>query len=484
MSEPAAPIVETAEPAALRWLDRLPVITENSRFRVVWDLVIAALVLITAVVVPFQAAYRHEITLAGSVLIYLIDLFFLVDIVLNFVTSYRRAGVEVTDRRRTARHYLRTMFPVDLIANLPLDALVLALGAGRVVGPSAVSVVLLLRLPRLLRVVRLFVVLNRSQQQTWTNTGALGIIKFLVVAALLIHWVACGWFVIAYMDGFPEDSWVAGQELEQASVRAQYIRALYWSIVTMTTVGYGDISPRREVEYLFAIAVMLLGASLYAFIIGNLASLFSSLDRAKATFWNRIEALELYLRSRGTPRDLAEQVHNYYEYIWARHRGMKADAMLEDLPGPMRLEVLLHLTHELLAKVPLFHHCSPTLRNVLLLSLHAQTYAPGGYIVREGEIGREIFFISRGQVEILSDAGEKDHGTLEDGDYFGVLSLLLGERRTASVKALSYCEVFVLEERRFNEIRKEYPEFREVLKKMSSEKTDRVSQLVMEGIVL
>jgi len=467
----------------LLW-ERLPLVHESSRGRLAWDLWIAVLILTTAVVVPFQVAFRHEISVGGSLLIYLIDLFFLVDIALDFATSYRRAGLEITDRRAMARHYLRTMFTVDLVANLPLDALVLALGMGHDVGPTAVSAVLLLRLPRLLRVVRLFVILRRYQQQSWTNTGALGIVKFLVVAALLIHWVACGWFVIAYLDGFPADSWAASEQLEQATTGTRYLRSLYWSIVTMTTVGYGDISPGRDVEYIFAIAVMLLGASLYAFIIGNLASLFSSLDQAKATFWNRIEALELYLRSRNVPRDLTEQVHNYYEYIWARHRGMKADALLDDLPGPMRLEVLLHVAHELVAKVPLFHHCSHTLRNVLLLSLRAQTYAPGSYIVREGEVGREIFFISRGRMEIITKEGEKADSVLEDGDYFGDLSLLLGERRTASVKALSYCELFVLEERSFNEIRKEYPEFREVLKKMSSEKTDKVSALVMAGIVL
>jgi voltage-gated potassium channel len=50
--------------------------------------------------------------------------------------------------------------------------------------------------------------------------------------------------------------------------------------------------------------VMLLGASIYAFIIGNIASLFVSLDSAKANFWNRIEAVNQYLRSRRTGQKL------------------------------------------------------------------------------------------------------------------------------------------------------------------------------------
>jgi voltage-gated potassium channel len=184
------------------------------------------------------------------------------------------------------------------------------------------------------------------------------------------------------------------------------------------------------------------------------------------------------------PKDLNEQVRNYYEYQWARRRGLKEDALLDDLPVPFRLDILRHLTRELLDTVPLFKYCSPALRNVLLMALKAQTYAPEGYIVREGELGKEIYFISRGEVEITSNEGENNHGTLGDGDYFGDLSLVLREKRTASVRALTYCEIFILTKGEFDRIKSEYPEITGVLKKMSSEKTDKIAALVLKGITL
>ena len=58
----------------------------------------------------------------------------------------------------------------------------------------------------------------------------------------------------------------------------------------------------------------------------------------------------------------------------------------------------------------------PTLRSVLLMALKPQTYSPDVYIAREGERGKEIYFISQGRVEISSDEGRKVHGTMEDGD--------------------------------------------------------------------
>jgi hypothetical protein len=296
--------------------------------------------------------------------------------------------------------------------------------------------------------------------------------------------VACAWFAVPFMEGFPTGSWAVAEGIQNTDRGSQYIRAFYWVIVTMTTVGYGDITPHRNVEYVFTMLVMVLGASMYAFIIGNIASLVSNIDSAKAAFWNRVETVNQYLRSRRIPTEVSAHVNNYYDYVWARYRGMSEGTLLADLPEPIRLEVLFHLTRDLIDRVPLFKDCSPALRNVLLMALEPQIFAPDVYIVREGEIGSGIYFISRGTVEITSRDGQQAHGTLEDGEYFGDLSLLLGERRTASVRSLTYCDAFLLSRLEFERIKREYSEFRDILKKISSEKTDKVAALVLEGIIL
>lgn len=348
----------------------------------------------------------------------------------------------------------------------------------------SISLVLILRMLRLLRIVRLFDIFHRWQGLSWTNSGYLRIIKFFVTVMLIIHWIACAWFFVPFIEKFPEDSWVIISGIKEADPVTQYVRSLYWAIVTMTMVGYGDITPHRNIEYVFTMLVMLIGASTYAFIIGNIASLFSNLDFARANFFHKLEAISQYLRFRQVPHKINTQVRNYYEYLWAHHKGMKEDTLFDDLPVQFRLGILQHLARKLIDKVPLFKFCSPVLRNSLLTALQPQTFAPDVYITREGEIGKEIFFLSRGTVEITSDNGKRKHGKLEDGDYFGDLSLIFGEKRMASVKAITFCEIFVLHRNDFNRIRNEYSEFRDVLKKTSSERKDKISALVMDGVTL
>ena len=177
-------------------------------------------------------------------------------------------------------------------------------------------------------------------------------------------------------------------------------------------------------------------------------------------------------------------MHNYYEYLWERHKGLSEADLLQDLPQSLRLEIMLHLARDVLQKVPLFKHASPVLRNALLAALKPATYAPGNFLVREGEVGKAMVFITSGEVEIVAGEDEDIKGTMGPGDYFGYLSLALKEQCSVSVRAVDYCEVLILDREGFDTVSTECPEFLTVLKRASEERSEQASELLLEGIVL
>lgn len=456
-------------------------VREHSAFRIGWDLLIAILVFVSCALIPWQIVFSTGAPVSGWSLIYWIDLVFLLDIGLNFVTSYRERGVEVRSPRETSRHYARTVFPVDAIANFPWELLALFADERILLGAP---LLLWWRLPRLLRLVRFFVIVRRWEALPRINPGVIRIVRFGVVIMLVAHIAACSWFLTAAAASFPAGNWAEKAGIVGAAPLDQYVRSLYWTITTMTTVGFGDITPARTAEYLVAMIVMLLGASLYAFVVGSIASVLSALNAERTRYRDRLQSLMLYLQQRGVSSELHQRVRGYYDYLWAKHRGVTETELLKDLPQSLQIDIKTQVARNILQHVPLFEFCGPVLRDELLGALKLETFDPGSTVVRDGEIGRDIFFVVDGRLTVRAGEKETAIAQLEAGEYFGYLSVVLNERRTASVIADGYCDLLRLRQEDYNAIMESYPEFRDVLAKAAANKTEKMADLVLEGVVL
>ena len=119
-----------------------------------------------------------------------------------------------------------------------------------------------------------------------------------------------------------------------------------------------------------------------------------------------------------------------------------------------------------------------------MLSLEPLVTQPGGFLVSDGDAADGIYFIARGTLEVVSADGGTVYAKLSAGDYFGDLTLLLGESRSASVRSVGFSEVFRLDAEAYQRIRSTYPDLRDVLIRASQERSSTVNQLVLDGIVL
>jgi glucose-6-phosphate 1-dehydrogenase len=183
---------------------------------------------------------------------------------------------------------------------------------------------------------------------------------------------------------------------------------------------------------------------IYDCMIGD-ATLFSRTDFVEAAWKVAQPLLETWEK---TPLTAAA---SYPAGSW----GPKAafDFMAQD--NRRWLEVIGRGTLE---KVPLFKGCNPVFFQNLAMALRPVSYAPNDLIIKKGDAGHEMFVMCGGQVEVLDGGGAK-LGTLQPGDYFGELSLLFSQPRSASVRALTHCDLFVLDQTDFAKILKVYPEF-------------------------
>ena len=111
------------------------------------------------------------------------------------------------------------------------------------------------------------------------------LVTFMVSALLLVHWLGCGLKYIAMiqdiMAGKDYETWLTREGLEGSSNMEVWLTCIYWSTMTLTTIGYGDIDLTTSVEHVYAVVCMLIGAASFAFVIGNIVDLLESLNGEK-----------------------------------------------------------------------------------------------------------------------------------------------------------------------------------------------------------
>ena len=83
---------------------------------------------------------------------------------------------------------------------------------------------------------------------------------------------------------------------------------------------------------------------------------------------------------------------------------------------------------------------------------------PGDYVFKAGDYGEEMFFVVNGELNTLTHKEDRKLTTLKAGDFFGEIALFKNKNRTATVKAISYCDVYVLDKKAFDKVLSRYPE--------------------------
>lgn len=391
-----------------------------------WDLAVLAATVFLAIVMPVEAVFAN------------------LDAAWLIAASAVVSGLLATDIRRRMRSepdYVNRWFTVDLLAAIPFDLLAELPGVES--GPAA-PWLRYLALLRVMRIARVFVLQREWRLRTSFNPAVLRLGFFAFWIALLAHWIACGWIAIDGFESGPADL-------------PPYQSALYWTITTLTTVGYGDIVPSGQGQTAYTMVTMALGAAMYGYIIGNVASLLANIDVVRARHLGRIETINNFMRDRAVPRDLQARVRDYYNYRWESRMSQQSE-MLADLPKPLRVDIALHLNRNILRKVPIFESASEDFLRQLVLQLEPMVFVPGQALMRRGEVGRELFFINKGNVEVLGSDDVAAIAILSDGDFVGEMALLDSLPRANTVRALDYCNVYALDRSAFEHALAEFPE--------------------------
>ncbi|KAI4832227.1 hypothetical protein KUCAC02_015201 [Chaenocephalus aceratus] len=315
-----------------------------------------------------QAEQRH---LAGGDSI--VDVIFLVDIVLNFHTTFVGPAGEG----------ISSLF-------------------------SSLKVVRLLRLGRVAR-----------KLDHYIEYGAAVLVLLVCVFGLAAHWLACIWYSIGDYEVIDEDtnsvrmdSWLfllgetvgtpyrfnasgSGRWEGGPSKDSVYITSLYFTMTSLTSIGFGNIAPNTDGEKIFAVAMMMIGSLLYATIFGNVTTIFQQMYANTNRYHEMLNSVSL--------KASAERLMDYIVSTWSMSRGIDTEKVLQICPKDMRADICVHLNRKVFKEHPAFRLASDGCLRALAMEFQTVHSAPGDLIFHAGESVDTLCFVVSGSLEVIQD---------------------------------------------------------------------------------
>lgn len=312
--------------------------SHDHRYRVLWDMFVSCFIIYSIISIPFYIGF--EITLTNPILAVevLITVVFSLDILINFNTSYIDRDTEkvVVRRRHIALHYLQTWFFLDFFSTFPFDLLIHSMQEH---ATSALAAIRLVRVFRLIRVVKLYDKLTQSK--FWRNNSPISPAVFSLGLLMLqifyvTHLFACFWHYIGTVEennkvsddathrdnqnslyNFPTNWRETFHFLDHESTIGQrYVACLYYVLITMATIGYGDIYPTNDLERLFGIVTILTGVIVLSALVNRVTSVLNTINPLSSAYEQQMKQLKQGLLYVKLPLHLRKQAKVRFAFLF------------------------------------------------------------------------------------------------------------------------------------------------------------------------
>ena len=257
----------------------------------------------------------------------------------------------------------------------------------------------------------------------------------------------------------------------------QYTTSFYWSIVTLTTLGYGDIGPANHHERMFGVYAMLLGASIFAYSVTNMCTLVHNLNPAEVYNRTRLDELNDFMGFLSAPEALAKKCQDFFLYKIRTSDVViyNQDLILQDMSKTMQEDVRLQALGKLIQKVPIFEdmwkedpehpgkdaqgeilHKIPcnkedaTLLRAVAVRLDADPLSPNQVICKQGDILTKMYMVGKGLITLEQNGTE--FGQVGDFGIFGVGALFRPSKAAFTATTADHIDLYALSKYHFDEV--------------------------------
>ena len=475
----------------------LPMFDPRNKWRIRWDVFLMMFIVMNAILVPMDVALQLESTVGYVTANNVADTFFLIDILVSFRTGYieKLYGNDLLHDKAldVGSKYLAGWFIIDVLSvGVPYNLLS---------GSGLEHVVTALGLLKLLRLARIPRLLKRVLNVPLAWKLIVRVVLLIIFYVFLCHLLGC--FLLVLGESVATDvppgqadtlcgdynnqtcTWTVKNGLSKnGNDDATYATAFYFSVTTFISVGYGDISATNGIEKFAFTMVMLFTMMVTTVLFGSVVTIVDKLGNAKRRYDERKEAIEHFIECYHIEDEAATPMRDMVEFQWERTKFFDTDAVLELLPTPLRLEVLLDMNKTFMFNVPFFQDQDEAIIKEIVQVLGHELVLPGTMVIHEGQPDEKMYFNRYGKFEMLAPHSGVILHEISIGDYFGEIGLLVNHGRySATVRACEHsrCEVATLSRHDLEKLMSTFPIFMQTFKKIGLERLRRTRSSIQKS---
>lgn len=405
------------------------------------------LLLAIAIVWPYETAFLKPQFDLLFVFNCACDAGLLADMIMQFLIAYPdplRPERVVRSHKSILVNYLKGWFCFDFLSVLPVDLICMLVTPPQEEGLQSwtIGIIRHFRALRLVRLVRFKSLFERWQNSFGISYAKMTLLKLMATLVLCCHWLACLWGAMAFGQPREETNWLSalreakgGPDFSDDDHLSVYSLAVYWAIITITSIGYGDITPQTIVEYRVATVCSTVMASIWAYVIGAICGIVATLDQHDISWKRTMDDLNWFMEDKGMPTAMRLRLRRYFHEAKEMKKQTVEKEVITQMSPLLQGEVSMFMHQRWISKVWYLRDMNREIIVWAARNLTLAVFAPGEEVLDE----RTLFIVQRG---VCSYKGR----ILVSGDIWGEDMLLSNPflREQCKERAMSHLAVLTL----------------------------------------
>ncbi|EAS04119.2 cation channel family protein (macronuclear) [Tetrahymena thermophila SB210] len=440
-------------------LSKIQVFQQDSFGIIIWEFIQFITILLQSTWIPMNKIFHIKQQNFDDSLFQFSSIIFSFSILVRFNTSVYFQGNLAIDRKEIAKRYLKTSFMLDFSTTFILII-------SSYINDSTVLPLVILRLYQLPSIEKKIKTALIMRQKMFKAEYEL--IKLIGLLLLVAHFIACGFFYVG-TTGLGEENWINKNNLQNKEWTIQYLNSIYFSVITMITIGYGDITPISPQEKIYVMSITFIGSGLFAYSINAIGEIIRSNFQEQESFLIQQQDVLNYLQKRQISKQLMLKVIKQLEYINKHEKYQRGEYALQKLNEPLQNEVKTQFYGKIIKSNKLFSKLFSTqfLNKMSLIMKDVQLY-PNEVVIKKGEVSNKIFFIYRGQINQVFERDLNDHTiyALKAGSLINLRQFILQKQSDNTFKSANICTVVYCEYNQFKDLLSSFKEDHETFYKL------------------